>query len=248
MSEHKKGLTWEQVQALPLLRSWGEAVKGQVVRIDKNTIPPEQFVQDGDLQYTWERLIYDPYQGRVYMDHRKTTPSIDRVLLFGRPMERRGPTEWYDPFETVRMERLNCIGEAFYQQVKAPNSETLWDVYVFRVGDAWYSDYTTYRSGGEAQAFSTAQEAADALRERTRACWPSPEEIKRKEEAERLEAARVEADARRQRREAAALEERRRAEDVEIAALQVQLEAIERTRYLNELRAKVAQAKENGDV
>lgn len=238
---------WEEVQVLPHLRSWEDAVKGQAVRVDRNTIPPKQFVRDEDLLYTWKRLIYDPYSGRVYLDDRQTKPTIDEVLLFGSPMERRGPTERYDPFETAVVERLNRIDEVFEKLVKPLNSEAPW-VYVFRVGDAWYSDYTTYRAGGEAQAFTTAQEAADALKERTRRFYKDPDEIKRKEEEKRLEAERVAEETRRQLAKAAALAERRRAEDEEITALEAQLADIERTRYLNELRAKVARAKENGDV
>lgn len=248
MSEPKESLTWEQVEALPLLHSWEEAVKGKVVRIGKHTAPPKQFVRDGDSRYVWERLIYDPYSSRVYMDDRQAKATIDGVLLFGNQMERRGPTERYDPFEMVWMERLNRIDEAFSQVVKSPNSEALWDGYVFRVGDAWYSDYTTYRTGGEARAFFTAREAAVALEDRSRAYWRTPEEAEKAKTEWLLKEERAAAETLRQRKEAAALEERRRAEDAEIAALEQQLADIERTRYLNELRAKVAQAKENGDV
>lgn len=249
-SESKKNLTGEDVQKLPVLRSWESAVKGQIVRIDHElTPPPKQFSRDEkDGEYKWGRLIYDTYKGTVYLDRQETKSTLDEVILFGRPMERQGPSEPYNPWDTGRTDRLNRIEEAFFQTVKAPTSDALWEVYVFRVGDAWYSDYTGYLNGGAPQTFVTAQEAAAALEKRTRSRWLSPDEKKRiveeMENALRREDERV----MQQRIDAEAREQRRRAENAEIAALEAELADIERTRYLNELRAKVARARENGDV
>jgi hypothetical protein len=240
----RKKPTYEDVTALPYLRSWDEAVEGQTVRVGKDTRPPKQFLLDEVGSYTWGRLRYDPYSCNVYMDHRKTKVTIDGVLLFGRQMDRLGPSEPYNPFWTVGVERLKCIDEVFSQRVKAPDSETLWEVYVFRVGDVWYSDYTTYRTGDEAQAFTTASKAAAALEKRTRSRLPSPEDMEREATEKEAEDERVAADIRRQREEVTALEERRSAESAENAALEAHLADIERTRYLNELRAKLAQHKE----
>ena len=238
----------EVQQALPPLRPWE-------VSLTRGTLPPKQFVRDGYLQYTWKRLVYDLYTGRVHLDHRKSTSTVDEVLLFGRPMRRGSPLEPLDALDTVAVDRLNLIDEAFFQTVKASDSEPVWEGFVFRVGVGWYSDYTTHRNGGTSLAFATAQEAANDLNERTRSFLPDMAETERKEIKRLLEAEHVAEETRRMREEAEAVDERRcaederrRAEEAEIAILEQQLADIERTQRLNELRAKVAQARESGDA
>lgn len=244
MSDHKKNLE----QRCPIILSWEDTVEGQPLRIGWDTPAPKQFVRDGDLMYSWKRLIYRLESGLVHLDHRQTSKTIDGVLLFGQPLIQGSPLERYNPFNMAALERLNLIDEAYYQHVKVTGSEDLRDVYVFRAGDTWYSDYTEYQKTGGASAFSTAQDAADALADRTRCPWPDPSEIEKKAVEMRLEAERAAEESRLKQRAAEELEERRQAENAEIAALEEQLKDIERKKYLRELRVKVAQAKENGDV
>ncbi len=241
------------------LRSYDNVVPGALNIIADVTKPPtgvfehtprrwneRGFQVNGDI-YKTDRLLYE--DGRVWIDKKLTAPRTSKIRIYGVA-------------RAVTHDKLGYFytKETFGRMSLIEESVNAWDVYAFRVGNLWYTDFEAFISSKDTETWGSLEEIVTAFEQATWPTWRkdvpvvdgeddysrekrildfkcgsapaglTPQKIKETEK----EAIRL----------AAEKKARREAEDAEMASLEAELAELERQQKLKKLRAEVARMRE----